>query len=156
MLLPGELVCRAGRNIPPQPCHQVIRSKLTTATGSNSHQKENVVVKLNVRKTLLQTLMACEASPKRELSLLSPAELLLTSIPGCHLPRARPCTGVPLWGADGAGFAVMPAQPCCLWQLQPHFVRFLWHFWGTGWGWVQMGRKFCYLRWTHWSSEVWM
>lgn len=95
MLLPGELVCRARRNISPQPCHQVIKAKLTAATSPNSHQKENVVVKLNMRKSLLQTLMACEVCPKRELSL--PFSHSAPAAPPSLL-RASPCTGMVLWG----------------------------------------------------------
>lgn len=76
-------MCRARRNISPQPCHRVIKSKLTAATAPSSHQKENGVVKSNMRKSLLQTLVPCEISPKGQLSLLSSCCISIHGGLGC-------------------------------------------------------------------------
>lgn len=103
----------------------MIKAKLTTATGPKSRQKENVVVKLNVRKSLLQTLLACEVSPRRQLSLPS--------------SRSAPAAPPPVVGKSprwDAAVGLLMVQgllrwlpnPAALWQLQPHFVRFSWHF----------------------------
>lgn len=61
----------------------------------NSHQKEDGVVKLNVRRPLLQTLRVCEVSPKGQLSL--PASC---SAPAASPPLAAPAEGKSLhWDA---------------------------------------------------------
>lgn len=154
MLLPGELVCRARRNISPQPCHQVIKAKLTTATSPNSHQKENVVVKLNMRKSLLQTLWPVRTVPRGSCPCLLP-QCCCISIPGCHLVRASPCTGVLPWGWGWCRVCAMAAQPRCPLEtpvpLCQVLLVLLGHWLGCKWAEI-----FFQLRWTHWSSEVWM
>lgn len=132
---------------------------------NNSHQPKVPVTSTGGGcggKSPLQTLMAPELSPRRwEMALSSPggAPAAPPSLaPTCcgQVPEMERCCGA----GDGAGslpagpcimlgFALMVDQPCCPLAAPAPLCLGLW-----GSGWVQMGGKFYYSKWTRLSLEV--